>query len=338
MATAGALPASSRERDSKNPSHEEELLALTSILGEEIILPTEEEDEFEYRMFIEVDVEEKEDDSLQSKDFECDFSIEFLPPLLLKFTLCEDYPETSQPPFSLVCGWLNGEQLEAVKARMEEMWREEYRGIGVLYAWHQEIKENVLNIAGKKLDLTPEKLHQLKKYNEVKKLEAFRTSLQICEICYMEVEGKELIELPTCGHSFCRECLSIHCKTKMAEGRHNGLKCPDPHCEYEGLIDGSTLKDVLDSETFAQFDKRMLEFAIRTMSGTAWCPRKDCSQMAASDEEQGLGECQVCHFVFCLKCEKTYHGRNLCKQEEERLEAEKEHQRQIDEWRRRREA
>ncbi len=43
------------------------------------------------------------------------------------------------------------------------------------------------------------------------------------------------------------------------------------------------------------------------------CPRLDCQHPAQTSGDDGLcGECPACGFVFCTKCERTFHGPTHC--------------------------
>lgn len=77
----------------------------------------------------------------QNSGFE--YTICFLPPLVLNFELPPDYPSSSPPSFTLSGKWLSPTQLSALCKHLDNLW-EEHRGSVVLFAWMQFLKEETL--------------------------------------------------------------------------------------------------------------------------------------------------------------------------------------------------
>ena len=48
-----------------------------------------------------------------------------------------------------------------------------------------------------------------------------------------DVSGDNFEVLPTCGHSFCRDCLSRHCSALISDSAMERLVCPDQDCDKE---------------------------------------------------------------------------------------------------------
>ena len=46
-----------------------------------------------------------------------------------------------------------------------------------------------------------------------------------------DVSGDDFEVLPSCGHSFCRDCLSRHCSALITDAAMERLVCPDPECD-----------------------------------------------------------------------------------------------------------
>ena len=115
-------------------------------------------------------------------------------------------------------------------------------------------------------------------FDTVARRGAFLSSEHTCLICFCELLGTAFEILDGCGHSFCRECLSQHCKAQLSEGNMHGLGCPDPDCDRK--IDAGLVKRLTDAELFERYDRHLLNFAIRSMSSTVWCPRISCQHPA----------------------------------------------------------
>ena len=58
-----------------------------------------------------------------------------------------------------------------------------------------------------------------------KKKEGFLAESQECGVCNELHSGAQTIQLPTCTHTFCRECVCTYTKTRINEGRYP-IVCP----------------------------------------------------------------------------------------------------------------
>ncbi|NWH79647.1 RNF14 ligase, partial [Piaya cayana] len=129
-------------------AQEDELLALASIYDEDVFKRAESAQGGETRICLElpknfkVFVSGDSTESLQGAGFE--YTVRFLPPLVLNFELPPDYPSTSPPAFTLSGKWLSPPQLSALCKHLDNVW-EENRGCVVLFAWMQFLKEETLS-------------------------------------------------------------------------------------------------------------------------------------------------------------------------------------------------
>ena len=189
------------------------------------------------------------------------------------------------------------------------------QGSVVLYHWIQFLQDSCLDCLGIDGVLLAEnsKIQKiLLAYNDVEQKQEF----DCCCICFMEIKGTDFEVITECRHSYCRKCLSQHCKSKLEDGEMTSIKCPDPDCKAP--VDGSVVKSLIPEKLFEQYDKNLLNFALRSMSSTVWCPRLSCQYPAQSQENLNLGECPQCSLAFCLKCHRAYHGTGWCKEDEPR--------------------
>uniref|UniRef100_A0A4X2KPA2 E3 ubiquitin-protein ligase RNF14 n=2 Tax=Diprotodontia TaxID=38609 RepID=A0A4X2KPA2_VOMUR len=134
---------SSEDREAQ----EDELLALASIYDEDEFKKAESVQGGETRICLDLPqnfkifVSGNPTECLQNGGFE--YTICFLPPLVLNFELPPDYPSTSPPAFTLSGKWLSPTQLTALCKHLDNLW-EEHRGCVVLFAWMQFLKEETL--------------------------------------------------------------------------------------------------------------------------------------------------------------------------------------------------
>ncbi|XP_014384544.1 PREDICTED: E3 ubiquitin-protein ligase RNF14 isoform X1 [Myotis brandtii] len=128
-------------------AQEDELLALASIYDGDEFRKAESVQGGETRIYLDLPqnfkifVSGNSNECLQNSGFE--YTICFLPPLVLNFELPPDYPSSSPPSFTLSGKWLSPTQLSALCKHLDNLW-EEHRGNVVLFAWMQFLKEETL--------------------------------------------------------------------------------------------------------------------------------------------------------------------------------------------------
>lgn len=58
----------------------------------------------------------------------------------------------------------------------------------------------------------------------------FASSVFDCGVCFLSRLGADCVQLPECGHVFCRACLTEFCKVQITEGNVRGVACPRGDC------------------------------------------------------------------------------------------------------------
>lgn len=58
----------------------------------------------------------------------------------------------------------------------------------------------------------------------------FDTSMFDCEVCFMSCLGSDCLQLPACGHIFCRACISEYFSVQIKEGNVQAVQCPHAGC------------------------------------------------------------------------------------------------------------
>ena len=243
--------------------------------------------------------------------------VKYLPPICVHYKLPKGYPESGSPEIlSIESCWINPEDAEKLKSTLMSQWTSQ-EGEVVLYSWHQTIQMGALEILNVKDEIRIvclETFFTIRDHDQNLKSQRF----DICCICFEELSGTQFHVLFECQHSFCKSCLGQHCQSKIVDGLMTNVSCPDLDCK--GMVDPHIVKDLVDSKQYSMYDQALLNKAIRSMSHTVWCPRLDCQHPAQSFEDKNLGQCPVCAFSFCLKCQKAYHGTNNCIEEEEEVD------------------
>lgn len=82
------------------------------------------------------------------------------------------------------------------------------------------------------LSLTPSQrvLSQILIYDAAQQRSTFATTVFECGVCFSCSLGSDCVQLPGCGHIFCRACLGQFCKLHITEGDVRGVTCPEAGC------------------------------------------------------------------------------------------------------------
>ncbi|XP_015248809.1 PREDICTED: E3 ubiquitin-protein ligase RNF14-like [Cyprinodon variegatus] len=120
---------------------ENELLALQSIFSSGEFLRNESESAGEFRVSVELPAGFSV--LLNNGETTRQYEVSFLPPLLLTFTLPDDYPSSSPPSFTLTCSWLTQSQLMSLSNQLTELYQAT-GGTVVLFSWMQFLREDAL--------------------------------------------------------------------------------------------------------------------------------------------------------------------------------------------------
>lgn len=85
---------------------------------------------------------------------------------------------------------------------------------------------------GSGLPLTPSQtlLSRLLIWNAARTQRAFSATVFDCGVCLAGFLGSDCVQLPECGHIFCRACLAKFCELRITEGNVKGVTCPEADC------------------------------------------------------------------------------------------------------------
>ncbi|KAL4659747.1 E3 ubiquitin-protein ligase RNF14 [Arapaima gigas] len=334
-------------------AQEDELLALASIYDEKEFCRAESTQGGEIQACVEL----PKDFKIYVKgDKHPQYSVCFLPPLVLNFELPPDYPSSSAPVFTLSSKWLSRVQLTALCKHLDELWQEN-QGSVVLFSWIQFLKEDVLNFLsiqspmevataiperkkgeatvmreavterGKKELLDPRAivevdpradiLPQLLDFDEAQQQKVFESKVFSCGICFTEKLGSGCLCFKECGHVYCKACMSEYFQIQIRDGNVQCLNCPEPNCK--SVATPSQVKLLVDEELFARYDRLLLQSSLDLMADVVYCPRKMCHTAVMVEPDSTMGICPACQYAFCTLCKRAYHGLSACQATAEEL-------------------
>jgi len=126
----------------------DELLALSGILDQTAFSHSESQSG-ENKGVIEVDVRLPGDGLMEivRQQGKQNFTVKYLPPVKLEFSLPEDYPSQSCPLYCITCPWLLEEQRVKVEDQLKNLWEEQGGGV-ILFTWLNFLQEEMLEFLG----------------------------------------------------------------------------------------------------------------------------------------------------------------------------------------------
>jgi len=142
-----------------------------------------------------------------------------------------------------------------------------------------------------------------------------------CGVCNEVFGVPQIIQLPTCSHTFCRECLRTFTKTRISEGRYP-IFCPVCAIEKTKVNHSHITQAIVDKLDLSKQDlEKLSDLQLVAHSVTLHCPK--CKQTMNVDREE-YGSQQIimcplpgCRHSWCKEClkplasSKTDHN---CKQ------------------------
>ncbi|CAL1399471.1 unnamed protein product [Linum trigynum] len=242
---------------------EDELLAMESIYGENVIILDRERglrafqvriepkipDEFTITTKLHSSGEMKTASSSTTDEFSYSFKVKFLPPIVLTCLFPKSYPSHKPPNFTISVQWLGCPRIASLCSVLDSLWMEQ-RGQEVMYQWidwlqsfslpqlgiHQEIilgPYGIKHIGDRRAvsgSVSPDvDIPSLRWYNDEQVLENFLNDFHQCSICFSEHAGSDFVRLP-CQHFFCRNCMKTYSDLHVSEGTLNKLLCPESKC------------------------------------------------------------------------------------------------------------
>ncbi len=129
-----------------------------------------------------------------------------------------------------------------------------------------------------------------------------------CPICFDDVERPEDgFRSLSCGHKFCRACMSDNLTTQVGEARVLDIHCPGSKCD--ALLSYPVIRALVDARTFARYEELTFLAALNTDPNVRWCPAKDCHNAVVNEDPLNTKKivCSRCSHAFCFDCNNDWH-------------------------------
>ncbi|XP_023224404.1 potential E3 ubiquitin-protein ligase ariadne-2-like [Centruroides sculpturatus] len=144
-------------------------------------------------------------------------------------------------------------------------------------------------------------------------LQALRSNPSVqCTTCLQFMSGDHFRNL-ACGHSFCKDCWSMHFEIQIIQGVTTGIECMQQGCNI--LVPEDFVMSILNKSSLRE---RYQQFAfsdyVKSHPQLRYCPGPNCTVVVRAKESKSKRViCKHCKTQFCFKCGTDYHAPTDCK-------------------------
>ncbi|TNN47273.1 E3 ubiquitin-protein ligase RNF14 [Liparis tanakae] len=161
------------------------------------------------------------------------------------------------------------------------------------------------------MDPRADLLPQLLDFDEEQRQKAFDGKVFGCGICFVEKLGSHCLCFKECQHVYCKACMTEYFQIQIRDGNVQCLNCPEPKCT--SIATPPQVKQLVDEELFARYDRLLLQSSLDLMADVVYCPRMSCATAVMVEPDSTMGICSACQYAFCTLCKLGYHGLSHCK-------------------------
>uniref|UniRef100_A0A1A8CPS5 E3 ubiquitin-protein ligase RNF14 n=2 Tax=Nothobranchius TaxID=28779 RepID=A0A1A8CPS5_NOTKA len=161
------------------------------------------------------------------------------------------------------------------------------------------------------MDPHSDPLRQLLDFDETQRQRVFDGKVFSCGICFADKLGSTCLCFKECLHVYCKDCMREYFEIQIREGNVQCLNCPEPKCT--SVATPSQVKQLVDEELFARYDRLLLQSTLDLMADVVYCPRRSCGTAVMVEPDTTMGICSACQYAFCTLCKLGYHGVSHCK-------------------------
>ncbi|XP_077361887.1 E3 ubiquitin-protein ligase RNF14 [Festucalex cinctus] len=161
------------------------------------------------------------------------------------------------------------------------------------------------------LDARADLLPHLLDFDQAQRQRAFEATPFRCAICWTEKRGAACLRFHQCQHVYCNSCMAQYFQVQIRDGNVRGLRCPQPRCS--SVATPAQVKQLVDEDAFARYDRLLLQSSLDLMADVAYCPRHACGAAVLAEPDSTMAICSVCQYAFCTLCKMGYHGLSHCK-------------------------
>lgn len=134
----------------------------------------------------------------------------------------------------------------------------------------------------------------------------------MCSVCAAYQSYDKFHAIP-CGHSYCRDCWSMHFETQINQGISTGIGCMATHCNV--LVPEDLVLTLLSKPHMrTKYQHFAFQDYVKSHPELRFCPGPNCQVIIRSKElSPKKATCDTCKTVFCFLCGMDYHAPTDCK-------------------------
>ncbi|XP_067899923.1 E3 ubiquitin-protein ligase RNF14 isoform X2 [Heterodontus francisci] len=160
-------------------------------------------------------------------------------------------------------------------------------------------------------------LREILDFDQYQQQKTFNSKMFTCSVCFCEKLGIDCMYFKECNHVYCKACLKEYFEIQIRDGNVQCLNCPEPKCT--SIATPAQVKELVKEETFARYDRLLLQSTLDLMTDVMYCPRTVCKSVVVLEPGNTMGVCPGCRYAFCALCEMAYHGISPCRLKAEKL-------------------
>ncbi|KAK5071616.1 hypothetical protein LTR64_004605 [Lithohypha guttulata] len=227
-----------------------------------------------------------------------------LPPLKLDISLPDGYPQQRPPDVKVHAQplWLPQKTITDIQARCAELWKDcgQDQVVYTFIDYVQQEAEKAFGLADNpehRFELASDLKLILLDHDLKRKREQFENETFECGICLEPKKGKICHRMLLCGHVFCVACLQDFFNNCITEGDVDNVKCLDPGCGKDIVVEVSPgkkrkvdrtlnpselLQIPIDQELVQRYVRLKRKKKLEADKNTIYCPRQWCQGAAKS--------------------------------------------------------
>jgi len=143
-----------------------------------------------------------------------------------------------------------------------------------------------------------------------------------CPICVEEYPIHEMVTMPGCTDSFCKDCFSMNFKMAIKEKSVKHFNCPlcsEPDLANRDMMQQVYLelfvgmvKEHTDVETYNLCQQKLTDFNLSKEAGFRWCANEKCKSGFINEQRDDIRklQCPTCSQFMCFQCKKPWEDQH----------------------------
>eukprot|EP00347_Sterkiella_histriomuscorum_P018275 403346134 len=141
-----------------------------------------------------------------------------------------------------------------------------------------------------------------------------------CDICYMDHDYDQYIEIEQCNHIVCKEGFLEYARVRIEEsGEGHKVKCPQQGCDI--IISDNQLRREISSELYDKYLKFKMNFKVLMSKDKKFCNTPGCEFIFDKIDvsKSKKVQCGSCKADLCYDCMLAWHEGLSCKKQDDDL-------------------